>query len=131
MHQLIYTSDARPGLSNEDLSRIVEQSARNNPSGDITGFLLFQGGRFLQLIEGPLIAIEMLMAQLAQDERHRDLRVLSRVPIAQRSFPQWRMRCVEVEMTEERELERVLGTDRDGCQLPQAVREFLREKVGT
>jgi hypothetical protein len=76
MHQIIYTSTARAGLSQEDVFRIVEQSARNNPSHDITGFLLFRKGKFLQLVEGPLMALETLLAQLGNDDRHSDLTVV-------------------------------------------------------
>lgn len=129
MHQLIYTSEARAGLSQEDVFRIVEQSARNNPSADITGFLVFQRGRFLQLIEGPLMALEMLMAQLAQDDRHGGLKVLSRAPISDRSFPRWRMRRVGVEMNAVEELESALRSEGMGRPLPQPVRDFLRETV--
>lgn len=131
MHQLIYTSEARPGLSQVDVFRIVEQSARNNPSSDITGFLLFRGGRFLQLVEGPLMALEMLLARLAQDERHREIQVLSRLPIAQRSFPRWRMRRVGVEIEAEYELVQALQGEGEGDQrpLPEPVREFLHRTI--
>lgn len=129
MHQLIYTSQARPGLSQEDVFRIVEQSARNNPSADVTGFLLYRGGRFLQLVEGPLMALEMLLTQLAQDDRHRDLQVLSRLPIAQRSFPRWRMRRVGMDGDALDELEQSLRDEGSGRPLPEAIRDFLRETV--
>ena len=91
MHQIIYTSTARPGLSQEEVFRIVEQSARNNPSHDITGFLLFRKGKFLQLVEGPLMALETLLAQLGQDDRHSELTVISRLrPPNPRSRPKLR-----------------------------------------
>lgn len=129
MHQLIYTSEAKCELSHEDVFRIVEQSARNNPGLDITGFLLFRGGRFLQLIEGPLVALETLLQRLARDDRHHSLHVLSRVPITRRSFPRWRMRRVGVAVEAQDELEEVLRTESSGCPLPEAVRTFLRETV--
>lgn len=129
MHQLIYTSEARAGLSEDEVFRIVEQSARNNPSGDITGFLLFRGGRFLQLVEGPLMALEMLMAQLAQDDRHHQLRVLSRVPVAERAFPRWRMRRVGVDLEAIDELEQALRSEGGSQDLPEAVGHFLCETV--
>lgn len=129
LHQVIYTSAARPGLPHDEVFRIIEQSARNNPSGDITGFLLFRGGRFLQLVEGPLMALEMLLAKLAHDERHHELHVLSRLPIAQRSFPRWRMRRVGVEIDALDELEDALRGEGDGRPLPQAVRDFLRQTI--
>lgn len=129
MHQLIYTSAARPELSHDEVFRIVEQSARNNPSRDITGFLLFRGGRFLQLVEGPLMALEILLAQLAQDDRHREVEVLSRIPVAQRSFPRWRMRRLGVEIDALDELEEALRSEGEGRSLPEDVRVFLRQTV--
>lgn len=129
MHQLIYTSKARPELSQDDVLRIVEQSARNNPSGEITGFLLFQNGRFLQFIEGPLMALEMLMAELAQDSRHHALEVLCRRPVAGRLFPRWRMRQVGIERDALEELEQALRSEDHGWLLPEAVHAFARRTV--
>jgi hypothetical protein len=129
MHQIIYTSIARPGLLQEDVFQIVEQSARNNPSADITGFLLFRKGKFLQLVEGPLMALETLLARLAEDDRHRDLEVVSRLPIAQRSFPRWRMRRVGGDRDALDELEQALTGEGGGLPIPQAVRDFVRETI--
>ena len=129
MHQLIYSSEARPGLSQDDVFRIVVQSARNNPSADLTGFLLFQGGRFLQLVEGPLMSLEVLLTRLAKDDRHHHLTVLSRLPVAQRSFPRWRMRRVGTDLDALEELEEALRGEGEGRPFPAAVRDFLRDKV--
>jgi hypothetical protein len=129
MHQIIYTSTVRAGLSQEDVFRIVEQSARNNPSRDITGFLLFRKGKFLQLVEGPLMALETLLAQLGNDDRHSDLTVVSRLPIARRSFPRWRMRRVGGDRDALDELEQALKGEGSGLPVPEVVRNFLRETV--
>lgn len=129
MHQLIYTSEARQDLMPDDLFRIVEQSARNNPSADITGFLIYRNGRFLQFLEGPLMSLETLLAQLAADDRHRSLQVVGRLPIAERSFPRWRMRRVGEEGDALAALEEALVAEGRGRVLPQVVRDFLRETV--
>lgn len=129
MHQLIYTSQARADLSHQDVFRIVEQSARNNPSRDVTGFLLFQGGRFLQMVEGPRMALDMLLTQLARDDRHGDLEVLSQLPVPQRSFPRWRMRRIGLKSDALYELEEALRNEGDGRPLPEHVRAFLRQTV--
>lgn len=129
MHQIIYTSTARPGLLQEDVFRIVEQSARNNPSAEITGFLLFRKDKFLQLVEGPLMALETLLARLGLDDRHSNIEVLSRMPIAQRSFPRWRMRRVGGDRDVLDELEQALRGEGSGLPIPQIVRDFVRETI--
>lgn len=126
MHQLVYVSDAAPGLASQDVFRIIEQSARNNPSADITGFLIYRGGRFLQLIEGPLMSLESLLQVLARDPRHQSIRVLSRVPIVARAFPRWRMRRVGTDDDVAADLEASLIAESGANALPDAVRDFLR-----
>lgn len=129
MHQLIYVSEARQGLRADDLFRIVEQSARNNPSADLTGFLIYRNGRFLQLLEGPLMSIETLLAQLSADDRHRSLEVVGRLPITERSFPRWRMRRIGDDEDALAALEHALVTEGRGRALPEVVRDFLRETI--
>ena len=129
MHRLIYTSEAKAGLSADDLIRIGEQSALNNPSADLTGFLLHRGGRFLQLLEGPLMSIETLLAMLHVDERHHSLHVVGRQPVAERSFPRWRMRQIGEEENALAVLEESLAAAGRSDALPEAVRDFLRETV--
>ena len=129
MHQVVYVSDAAPGLASQDVFRIIEQSARNNPSADITGFLIYRGGRFLQLIEGPLMSLETLLQTLARDPRHHSLRVLSRAAIAERSFGRWRMRRLGGDGEAAAELEAHLRAESGGRDLPQEVRDFLRVSI--
>lgn len=95
MEQLVYSSIAAGDLSQAEVFDIIQTSARNNPARQVTGFLIFAKDRFLQLIEGPGEALDLLLAQLAQDRRHRDIAVLSRHPITDRSFPTWRMKRID------------------------------------
>ena len=129
MHQLIYVSEARPGLSSADVFTIIEQSARNNPSADITGFLVYRRGCFLQLVDGPLMSLEDLLTKLGQDPRHTGLRVLSRVPIAKRSFPRWRMKRLGEGTMAATELADALQGEAAGYALPAAVTKFLNESL--
>ncbi|WP_133366319.1 BLUF domain-containing protein [Qipengyuania sediminis] len=129
MHQVVYVSEAAPGLGSQDVFRIIEQSARNNPSADITGFLIFRGGRFLQLVEGPLMSLETLLQVLERDPRHHSLRVLSRTPVAARSFGRWRMRRLGGDGEAAAELEASLLAESGAHELPAPVREFLRVTI--
>lgn len=129
MHQIVYVSDAKPDLTAVDLFRIIEQSARNNPNAEITGFLIYRGGRFLQLIEGPLMALESLLAKLKHDPRHGSLEVLSRVPIPARSFPRWRMKRVGEDGDAAAELDAALRAEGGGAVLPSPVLDFIQRPL--
>jgi len=129
MHQMIYTSEAAAGLTSDDLFRIIEQSARNNPNAGITGFLIYRGGRFLQLVEGPLMALEELIETLQHDPRHRDLVVTSKLAIAQRSYPRWRMKRVGDGRDALDELNEALLAEGQAVVLPREVTSFLKERA--
>lgn len=92
MDRILYTSRARTELPSDEVFRIIETSARNNPARDVTGFLIFHDDRFLQLVEGEGSALDDLLAVLKRDPRHRDLTVHYRKPARERCFPNWRMR---------------------------------------
>ena len=70
------------------------QSRRNNPAKGLVGALYFGDGNFFQCLEGPVTEVDALYARLGKDDRHRDLTVLNREPIAQLSFSGWSMKYV-------------------------------------
>lgn len=129
MHQLIYVSEASPHLRPDEIFLIVEQSSRNNLRSEITGFLIFAGGRFLQLIEGPPHALDALITALRVDPRHHSVRVLSRRPITERSFPRWRMKRVGLRHNPLDELRNVLAAESRGAELPAEVVAFVADQL--
>lgn len=94
MRQILYRSVASEALESGDVFKIVQASAANNNAAELSGFLLYSSGCFLQLLEGPEDAVSRLIAVVQNDERHRDFSVLFDEPIQARSFPQWRMRRI-------------------------------------
>ncbi|MFF0911904.1 BLUF domain-containing protein [Microbacterium enclense] len=88
---VVYTSTATQPFDSSALSDLLRQSRANNFAADLTGMLLYRGGRFIQVLEGPSAVIDDLMATIGQDSRHADMRVLLREPIAERSFGDWTM----------------------------------------
>jgi hypothetical protein len=92
MHQIAYTSVATDRMKAEDLVRIVQESVHRNAERGITGFLLFRGGKFVQLIEGPRKSLTDLIDTLCADPRHTDLTIIHDEAIAERQFPNWRMK---------------------------------------
>ena len=93
MRQIIYTSvTTNPtGRAEDDAVGITRQALLRNGLDGITGFLYAQDGDFLQAIEGPDDSIADLLASLANDPRHRDLRILVDRETEEREFGDWMM----------------------------------------
>ena len=90
MRRIVYVSTAG-GLPAADIAHILESAQRNNAQREITGFLLYNGRNFLQLIEGPKAALMSLMGTLARDPRHSGMLTMIDEPIDERSCPGWSM----------------------------------------
>ena len=85
MLQIIYVSTARTYIDGSRAG-ILEQSRRNNRCNGITGLLLDDDVRFLQVLEGPENVAETVLARIMLDVRHRALIVLSKRSVAKREF---------------------------------------------
>ena len=91
MRQVIYFSTARERQDVGIAAAILEQSRRNNQRDGITGLLVAGGNRYLQVIEGPHLAIEDLISRLEIDERHLSMNVLIDRPVRAPNFDGWAM----------------------------------------
>ncbi|NIZ11268.1 BLUF domain-containing protein [Pseudooceanicola sp. HF7] len=76
----------------QDRDRSIYTMARafNGPLG-ISGTLHRQGGTFTQYVEGPTEAVELVKANILQDSRHRNIRVVCDGPVDTRYFDGWAM----------------------------------------
>jgi hypothetical protein len=93
---LTYTSRARLDLSSADLAAIQEVARHLNALDGITGLLIFDGSRFLQIVEGSEEAIDDLVARLRGDTRHSAIEIRDEHFVEARSFPHWSMELVTV-----------------------------------
>lgn len=91
IRQLVYVSTA-DAIAQADVDSIVTASERHNAAVGITGFLLFNGRNFLQVIEGDHAAIGALLEKLRADARHTGLVTIEDREVAARAFPDWSMR---------------------------------------
>ena len=71
------------------LSEIISASREHNPKSQITGIISYREGQYFQVLEGPHLEVDKLMAKIAADPRHEDIWVFLNVSVAQRSFPNW------------------------------------------
>jgi hypothetical protein len=96
LKSLTYTSLARLDLTTRDLLAIHQSARRLNALDGITGLLIFNGTRFLQIIEGEEGAIDDLVERLRADRRHSALEIRDQRMVDTRSFPDWSMELVTV-----------------------------------
>jgi len=80
-----------------EIEAILAAAKRNNPSMQITGALLYSGGYFCQVIEGPEEAVEDLFETIQMDDRHGSVTVLHFEPIDKRGFGEWAMALAGIE----------------------------------
>lgn len=91
---LAYTSLARLDLADEDLHDILHVARQLNALDGITGLLIFDGARFLQIIEGAEDAIDSLVRRLRADSRHSAFEIRDERFVGERSFSGWSMELV-------------------------------------
>jgi hypothetical protein len=89
-------SRATPELGLRDLKQVLRRSREHNFRAQVTGYLVYDGTSFLQLLEGSGEALDAVMARIEADPRHRELTVLLREPIADRCFDGWAMGCTNL-----------------------------------
>lgn len=75
----------------EVLREIAHESVARNRERDVTGVMLVQGGRILQVLEGPEDAVRDLYATITRDTRHGGCTVLLTRHCRSRTFPNWQM----------------------------------------
>ncbi len=88
---LVYVSTETRKLSEADLRDILEISRRNNAQQNVTGMLLFRQGIFLQVLEGDANTVKALYEHIEQDDRHKNVTIISLEAIKVRTFSQWAM----------------------------------------
>ena len=74
------------------LEEILTKSRSNNPAIGITGSLIYHSDLFLQLLEGPDLAVHKLYQTILADNRHADIVKLSDETSSRRLFASWAMK---------------------------------------
>jgi Sensors of blue-light using FAD len=96
LQQLIYVSTASDSYGAAVMRDIEGAALRHNVPANISGLLLFDGMRFLQVLEGPAGAVRKRYARISVDARHFGTHIVSQKTVAGRSFANWAMLCHEI-----------------------------------
>jgi hypothetical protein len=91
MLQLAYFSTAATEQNSATVHEILVASRVNNRRDGITGLLVAGGNRYMQVIEGPAYAIEILFEKIRRDDRHVGVTAFLTRRIIRRSFDGWSM----------------------------------------
>jgi hypothetical protein len=89
--RLIYVSEATDALNLQAVDGILLQARQKNRLRDVSGMLLFDCKAFLQVIEWDPQRLTDLYGRIAQDTRHRRLKLLEFTEVAERRFGAWAM----------------------------------------
>ena len=111
-----YASSATHLMSVGQLVDLIEQIRPKNVRLGVTGLLLYSGGNVVQTLEGEEQVVDDLLAVIAADPRHADVRVVDRRLVDERAFATWSMGFRNVSAREVAEL--------------QDFTEFARQSVG-
>jgi hypothetical protein len=86
-----------------DINHIIQTSRRNNKRVGVTGFLMFDGVYFAQVLEGSRSAVTHTYNRVAGDLRHYNMHLISCIDVQERLFPGWSMGLMDGVPPEKRE----------------------------
>ncbi len=96
---LVYISERRLSLGSgpiiQQINTILASSIRNNAALEVTGALVFDDTRFVQVLEGERDAVWDTFRRVEQDGRHAEVGFVAMDAVARRYFGNWWMRCAE------------------------------------
>jgi hypothetical protein len=97
MIRLLYYSQATPGIQDQEVRDILQTARRNNPGLGLTGVLVYGGGLFVQLLEGPEAAVLRQYVKILDDRRHGNCQIIHISPAEERMFQDWSMGAIEAD----------------------------------
>jgi hypothetical protein len=90
---LVYSSKVREYMADttleSELEKIDMSSVSNNTENNVTGYLLYMDGNFIQYLEGSPQDVKTLYLKISLDPRHHSITLLSHEKITERSFKKW------------------------------------------
>ncbi|MCB1140987.1 MAG: EAL domain-containing protein [Leptospiraceae bacterium] len=87
----IYVSERTEVCTDSELEKILIQARNENSKKGITGFLIYNDGIFMQILEGEEDEINQLLNKIRKDPRHSNMRIIINKYSDTRLFPNWAM----------------------------------------
>lgn len=90
----VYLSRAALPFDVVTLQQLADRSSVANVRADVTGFLTYRDGSFVQYLEGPTTALDNLLVKIVADRRHEVVR-LEPMGSGPRRFVNWGMQVLD------------------------------------
>ncbi len=100
--RLVYMSERNMSVS-MDVEQIIKTSVKNNSRVGVTGFLMFDGNYFTQILEGSRASVTHTYNRIVGDNRHMNIHLINCTDVNDRLFPQWCMGLIDAIPTEVRD----------------------------
>lgn len=93
MFRILYSSIATLTMSEDDLRSLLAGARVHNQDASVTGMLVYNGGEFLQVLEGEAAAVLQTFNRIERDPRHQkdSITTLQRGSYGGRLFDGWSM----------------------------------------
>jgi len=119
MKYITYVSQAQRPFTQDDLAKLLAHSRVRNEQDDISGCLVYrynedvERGNFLQVLEGPEVAIDDVWNRISADNRHHTIIVIDEGEVDDRMFSNWSMGFKNVDADDLKDVEGFadLGSD--------------------
>ncbi|MBL8514645.1 MAG: BLUF domain-containing protein [Betaproteobacteria bacterium] len=96
LYSLAYTSRAAPDMASRAARMVLHDDAKvRNTQSNLTGLLIYVEGLFVQVLEGPKVAVSALFQNIVHDVRHDEVRLICECEIDARAFADWSMALCE------------------------------------
>ncbi len=92
---LVYRSQVTRFFEPNHLQEILNVARTKNPKINVTGFLIFREGHFIQLLEGAEADVQMIYDKVAKDKRHRNVKLIGKTKSSERFMSDWSMAFLE------------------------------------
>lgn len=106
--RILYTSETHNRLSDVDLTKLLQQSRKNNQRIQIHGILCYNHSDFIQVLEGPETAVISLYKRILDDERHHDCKLINICLSNKYIFNNWAMGYIDISQGDMRRLRQEL-----------------------
>lgn len=130
IYQLAYFSQATEPMERKELHEMLMKARAKNKAAGISGILIYNGGCFLQLLEGDNAPVDKLYDVILEDKRHHAVSLIFRQFTENRIFKKdWYMlnrRLSEYSSDVQKDIVEFIELSENGGQTVESEQNFVQ-----